>query len=121
MTDKLREVTQDEWADHLNTESCYPCEPSPDVMEHREWGTCRTVGRVVYGDDGSRKYYIPLDSPAILQAIHERLSHDMAYRYSVRQCDTFNMQIVLRAWGYAFCEDAAALQIAYAGEVSPDL
>lgn len=114
MSTELRKVTQDEWADHLNTESCYACEPSPDVMEHREWGTARTVGRVVYKEDGSREYYIPMDSPAILQTIHERLSHDMAYRFSVSNDDLHNMKIVLRAWGYPFTEYAAQLQLGYA-------
>lgn len=35
-----------------------------------------------------------------VKAIHEELSLDLAYQYSVENYDVFNMQIVLRAYGY---------------------
>lgn len=114
MSTELRKVTQDEWADHLNLQTCYACEPSHDVMEHRVYGTEETIGRVVYKEDGSREYYIPMDAPTVLMDIHARLVHDMAYRFSVRNSDVHNMRIVLRAWGYPYTVQAAHVQITHA-------
>ena len=48
------------------------------------------------------------------EAIHYALRSDEAYKYSVTKNDWFNMQIVLRAWGYEFTETAAKSQIQFA-------
>ncbi len=43
--------------------------------------------------------------------IHARLKSDLAYAYSVEHADVRNMQMVLRAYGFPFSIDAAALQL----------
>lgn len=111
---QMREVSQDDWAEFLNTQTVYACESRPDVMEHREWGTRAVKGQVVYADDGSRSYYIPVDAPSILKTIHKRLSQDPAYAWSVTEQDSYNMRLVLRAWGYNYTVEAARLQLDFA-------
>lgn len=42
------------------------------------------------------------------------INADAAYKYSVDNLDTYNMQMVLRAYGYEFTENCANAQIKYA-------